>query len=120
MTECCRCGYCCLIEACELAQEIFNIDIEDACPALSFDDEVASCGLLSELTKERLVIGGGCSMRARLIADNEYLDFASLSKENKFQIVQLQKEGKLPCLATLSKQQRLRLARFRRISSLLP
>ena len=70
---CCRCGFCCLSETCPVGMEVYGILKIDKCPALSFEDNIATC-LLSMLVPT----GDGCCIRARAFKDGQQYDFATL------------------------------------------
>jgi hypothetical protein len=74
---CCRCGFCCIVETCPVAQFMYNIDKNYPCPELDYDPETmeATCNLNG---KADVGIGTGCCMAARCFKDGIEYDFASL------------------------------------------
>lgn len=78
---CTRCGMCCISETCKIGQDFYSIGKHTRCPALSFDDRIASCafaeiGLMPG-------IGVGCCMSARVVKDGVTYDFASMPSRLK-------------------------------------
>ena len=68
---CCRCGICCLSGPCNMANGAWNAEDNKPCPALKFEDDMATCGALAMLTEEQrqfaafqLGIGYGCTNEA--------------------------------------------------------
>jgi len=70
---CCRCGFCCLSEACPVARVVYSIEKSDKCPALSFEGDQATCVLAMMVPT-----GDGCCIKARAYKDGVKYDFASL------------------------------------------
>lgn len=83
--ECCRCGFCCIVETCPVAQFMYNIDKAYPCPELDYDPEtmVATCNLNG---KTNVGIGTGCCMAARCFKDGVQYDFASLDESVKKEV----------------------------------
>lgn len=76
--KCCRCGMCCLSMQCPISIKIYGI--QSICPALSFENNIASCKYAGTLVP----IGDGCCIKARAFKDGVEYDFASLPNELKF------------------------------------
>jgi len=97
---CCRCGYCCLQEACPVAQIAFDIGKADPCPALRFDalSGEAVC-LLALEDPEVIGVGVGCCIKATCIKDGVGYDFASLPPSLKFHVATMKKLGHMKPLA---------------------
>jgi len=93
---CCQCGFCCLSETCPVGQRVYKINKFDKCPALRFyeDGSGSVCLLVSTLGKEILGIGKGCCISARVIKNRKTVQFESLPKEIKFNIVKQIRKGK--------------------------
>jgi len=70
---CCRCGFCCLSETCPVGRVVYGISKLDKCPALSFEDNIATC-----LLSMSVPTGDGCCIKARAFKDGQEYDFASL------------------------------------------
>ena len=78
--KCCRCGYCCLAEACPAAIFYFGIKKHARCPALTITGNITTCTISHMITG----IGEGCCMKARAIKDGVTYDFAALPASFKF------------------------------------
>ncbi len=91
--ECCRCGFCCIVETCPVAQFMYNIDKAYPCPELDYDPEtmVATCRLNG---KTNVGVGTGCCMAARCFRDGIQYDFASLPPELKKNVALADWKGK--------------------------
>ena len=82
--ECCRCGLCCVNEACKVARFLGWNNSESGnalCPALSYDVQgVSTCRVANFgfISPEFLGIGAGCCISARAFKDGQPYDFASL------------------------------------------
>ena len=78
---CTRCGYCCTVEPCPIAQE-FHAPAEGNCPYLEIGDgDKASCVLMAYEPKMKTVmgVGAGCCMKARCMTpDGDVYDFSGL------------------------------------------
>lgn len=77
--ECCRCGFCCLSETCLIGQQVLGVGKYEACSALSFIGDEASCSLTTSCSAEILGIGEGCCIKARAYRGGIKYDFAAAS-----------------------------------------
>jgi hypothetical protein len=93
---CCRCGYCCLHEACPVAQEVFGITKDDPCPALRYEGGAVCLLALEE--PEIMGVGVGCCMKATCYRDGVAYDFAALSPELKKHVAAMKAREKLAAL----------------------
>lgn len=95
---CNQCGFCCLVEACPVAQMAFKIGKHDRCPALRWEGVAARCGIVVDFPQhaEAMGMGAGCCIAARVLDRGGAMhDFASLPGEAKIQIAQLKLKGKI-------------------------
>ena len=73
--ECCRCGYCCLVENCPASQLLFQVPKHgERCPALKFYGTEAFCEVYQMING----IDEGCCIKARAIKGGITYDFAAL------------------------------------------
>lgn len=79
--ECCRCGMCCIAVQCPISFAKYGK--QSICPALSFDNGIASCRHAGVLVP----IGDGCCIKARAYKNGIEYDFASLPKKLKYRAV---------------------------------
>jgi len=78
--DCCRCGYCCLVENCKAAMVSFGVPKYGVrCPALRFNGPEATCTIYQMI----LVDGRGCCIKARAYRAGVEYDFSSLPVELK-------------------------------------
>lgn len=84
---CTRCGMCCLVETCPIGCHHFSIEKDAPCPALSFEDDVASCSLPVVPT------GDGCCIDGKAYCNGVEFDFAALPAEMKVKAVRQLKGG---------------------------
>ena len=80
--KCCRCGFCCMGQACPVAQYVYGIHKNDPCPGLDYDPETmtATCNLN---VNHYVGVGTGCCISARCFRDGVQYDFSSLSEAIK-------------------------------------
>lgn len=87
---CTRCGFCCLVEACPMAREIYGITKKDRCPALSFENGQSTCALVAKIKPgidpKTIGFGVGCCISARVICGGVEVQFASLQPATKQRI----------------------------------
>jgi len=53
---CNRCGFCCLIQLCKVAQHLFGGEKNRRCPAVRFNGTESRCGVLEDLPQHAEVI----------------------------------------------------------------
>lgn len=95
---CCRCGFCCLSETCQIGQARYGVGKYDGCPGLSFQDQKAVCEIA--LDKPVIIgVGAGCCIKARAIKDGVTYDFAALPEQLKKSIAQSRRD--IRCLAII-------------------
>lgn len=91
--KCTRCGMCCIQETCPDSMRLHGISKSTLCPELSIRDNIATCKLVTgdKIIADLMGIGAGCCIkaRARVAISGEFVDFSSLSKEKKQNIVNL-------------------------------
>jgi hypothetical protein len=81
---CNRCGFCCLAQPCPAELVIFGPRAPGGkCPALSFEGDVATCGLVATYSREKMGIDQGCCIKATAVIGHERLDFAAMPDELK-------------------------------------
>jgi hypothetical protein len=89
---CNRCGFCCIAKQCQVSVQVFGqLPNGIVCPALSFDGDVSSCGLIAMAKPEFkdeamkvLGIGAGCCVKARVMTvGGQQLDFAAMPDDQK-------------------------------------
>jgi hypothetical protein len=81
---CNRCGFCCLALPCPVELQVFGPRPPGkTCPALSFEGDVAKCGLVEVLGPATLGVGAGCCVKATAYRNGRAYDFASLPDEIK-------------------------------------
>ena len=66
--KCTQCGACCLFETCMVARITYGVDKKDKCPALTFKEDTAICGLVPSVP-----IGDGCCIKARAYKNGKEL-----------------------------------------------
>jgi len=79
--DCCRCGFCCLMETCPAGMMFYGVRKLDLCPGLSFDGNVAVCALVP---LGLVPVGDGCCISARVFRAGMEFQFDALPKQFKY------------------------------------
>jgi hypothetical protein len=94
---CNRCGFCCLAQPCPAELLVYGPRPPGGkCPELSFDGDVATCGMIAKLGAERMGIGVGCCIKAKAVIGKTVLDFAAMPDELK--IIATRQARKTPAI----------------------
>ncbi len=100
---CNNCGFCCLIQLCKTAQQLYGAPRNRRCPALIFEGNKSRCGVLvaapqhlKDQVSRNIGAGEGCSISAKVRgADGVFYDFAKLPDEVKLGLADRQRNGEI-------------------------
>lgn len=98
---CNRCGFCCLAQPCPAELAVHGPRKPGGrCPELSFNGDVATCGMIAKLGELKMGIGVGCCIKATATVRGHLLDFAAMPDELKILVTRQARNNRLLMMDT--------------------
>ena len=100
---CNHCGFCCLIQLCKIAQELYGAPRNRRCPSLRFNGKESRCGALEDAAEDKkawvarvIGAGEGCSISAKVRGkDGNFYDFSALPDQTKLDLTEIHLKGEI-------------------------